>query len=269
MLHTTQTFLRRSRLAICLCYLGVASLANAGSINYGDFSDIPPGAVTYRDVTESSFSVAIPPNTLYGVPTALGNTLNFNNTTGFGVSSSGGASGLIDGQVNFMIEALPGAGLTSFSIAEGGDFSFSGVLPTPGTFVAASAGATVTILAVDGVDLVTPINVFASGTFVRDYPTQGGAPVTGLQSWSLVTGVDLGPSIPFPFVSGASKISVAIDNQLITGTTAGNTAAIAKKRFSIIPVGDLTPNAVVPEPGTLSLAALACIGMLAASRRRD
>ncbi|TWU30327.1 PEP-CTERM sorting domain-containing protein [Bythopirellula polymerisocia] len=239
-----------------------ATLAQA-AIMYGDFSDTPPGAVMYLDVTESSFSKPVPPP-LYGPPSITGNVLDFD-PTGFGVSSSGGASGLIDGQLNYTIMALPGAGLTGFSIVESGDFSFSGVNPSPGTFVSASAGATVSILAVDSITLPNPIPVFASDIFVTDYPTTGGAPSTGLLPWSLVTFVDLGAAIPFPFDFGATKVEVAINNQLSSATTPGNQAAIAKKDFKLVPVGDLIPDNV-PEPSSLALVCL--IGLFSTARRR-
>lgn len=233
------------------------------AIMYGDFSDVPPGGVMYLDVEESSFSQPVPP-ALYGPPTITGNVLDFD-TSAFGISSADGASNLVDGQLNFTIDALPGAGLTGFSIVERGDFSFSGASPSPGTFVSASAGATVTILEVDGRALPSPISVFASDVFVADYPTTGGAPSTGLLPWSLVTFVDLGPSLPPSFVEGASKIEVAINNQLTTATAGpGSQAAIAKKDFTIVPAGDLIP---VPEPSSLALACL--VGLVGVARRRS
>ncbi len=265
MMRSTLISFGRLAPVVLFLFAGLATNADAAII-YGDFDDIPPGVLNYRNVEESSFTNTVPPG-LYGPPTVSVNTLDFN-PTAFGTTSSNGASSVVDGQISFTIEALPGAGLTSFSIVERGDFSFSGIPPTPGTFLGASAGATVTILAVDGVDLAVPIPVFASGLFLTDYPTTGGAPLTGLLPWNLVTLVDLGPSLPPGFVSGASKIDVSINNQLTTGTTTGNTATIAKKDFTIIPVGDLTPNDVVPEPGALSLAALGCVALLAARRRR-
>lgn len=229
--------------------------AAAAPINYGDFSDIPPGSVMYLDVEENSFSDTVP---LYGAPTVTGDLLDFD-PNGFGVSSSGGASGLSDGQVNFTIMSTPGTGITGFSIVESGDYSFSGVTPTPGTFVSASAGATISILEVDGVALVTPIATFASDVFVTDYPTTGGAPVTGLLPWSLVTFADL--SFYLPQGALATKVEVSINNQLSTATTPGNQAAIAKKDFKIIPV------VVVPEPG--SLAVIGLTGLMLVRRRRS
>ncbi len=250
--------------ALLLAGLFVVADSADAAIMYGDFSDIPPGAVIYQDVSESSFTNPVPPP-LYGAPSVTGNLLDFD-PSGFGVSASGGAANTVDGQLNFTVKALPGAGITSFAIIESGDFSFSGILPAPGTFVSASAGATVTILEVDGVALPGPIAVFASDLFVTDYPTTGGAPVTGLLPWSLATSVDLASAIPFPFVSGATLFEVAINNQLqATTAVLGHQAAIAKKDFKIVVIGDLEPN-MIPEPSSFALLAVA--GLAIATVRR-
>lgn len=265
-------------MAVVACGLLAVLLMPAANaaILYGDFSDVPPGGVMYTDVQESSFSVPVPPNALYGPPTITGNLLDFDNMA-FGTSSSGGASNLIDGQLNFTLMALPGAGLTAFSIVESGDYSFSGVVPTPGTFVSASAGATISILEVDTTDsfgnavgspttLASPISTFASDTFVSSYTSTGGAPSTGLLPWSLVTFADLSSVLPTGQI--ATKVEVAINNQLSTATTIGNQAAIAKKDFKIVPVGDLDPDEVIPEPTTLALLGLALCGAGVCGRRR-
>ena len=51
-----------------------AAPASAGTINHGDFDDIPPGVVMYLDVTESA-NADTEPN--FGVPTIAGNVLEF------------------------------------------------------------------------------------------------------------------------------------------------------------------------------------------------
>lgn len=259
----------RFQSTLSVAALAAAALFGASSadaaILYGDFSDVPPGGVMYTDVQESSFSEPVPPNAFYGRPTVTSNLLDFDNMA-FGTSSSGGALNLIDGQINFTIMALPGAGLTGFSIVESGDYSFAGVTPVPGTFVSASAGATVDIIEVDGVTLTAPIRVFASDIFVDTYDINDGAgpPSTGLLNWNLTTFVDLAAVLP----SGAlaTKVEVAIDNQLNTATSPGNQAAIAKKDFKIIPAGDLIPNDI-PEPASIALVALA--GLACGARRRS
>ncbi len=98
--------------------------ANA-AIMYGDFSDIPPGAVMYLDVEESSFSEPVPPP-LYGRPTIVANLLDFD-PSAFGASSLDGAAKRTDGQLTFKISTIPGTGLTGFSIIESGDFQFAGM----------------------------------------------------------------------------------------------------------------------------------------------
>lgn len=247
--------------AVVAC-LAITSQTEA-AIMYGDYSDIPPGAVMYLNVTESSFSNSVPP-ALYGAPSVTGNLLD-TDPNAFGVSSASGDFGLIDGQISFTLMALPGAGVTGFSIVESGDFSFAGFGST-GTFVSASAGATVSILEVDGVTLANPISVFASDLFVADYGTTGGAPTTGLLPWALTTFVDLGPYLPSGYVEGATKIDVSINNQLLTGTEPTSQAAIAKKDFKIVPIGDLDPN-FIPEPATASLVLLGLASMAACRRK--
>lgn len=235
-----------------------ASLVMAGDsaalINYGDYSDIPPGTVMYLDVTESSSTDPVPPP-LYGTPSINGNLLDFD-PLAFGANSSNGASDITDGQLNFTMMADPGTSIDELIVSEGGDFSFSGLTPDAGTFVVASVATTVTILEVDGVTLVTPIEIFQTDVFFTDYLTVGNPPATGLNQWSLDYTVDILGALDNPLL-GATKVEVVIDNQLSTTTTQGNLAFISKKDF----------NLNIPEPSSLALLGLG--GLLVARRRRD
>ena len=63
---------------LCLgIVLGVVTGASlAAPINYGDFSDIPPGAVMYTDVTETANTPG-DSEPLFGAPVVSGNALRF------------------------------------------------------------------------------------------------------------------------------------------------------------------------------------------------
>jgi hypothetical protein len=71
-----------------------------------------------------------------------------------------------------------------------------------------------------------------------------------------------------PFELGVSKAEVVINNQLIAMSEPSSLAFIAKKDFTIITNVLIDPDFVIPEPSTLSLAALALVGFGAAFRRR-
>lgn len=236
--------------------LSVAVASESGAlINYGDFSDIPPGTVTYTDVRESSSTDPVPP-ALYGAPSINGDLLDFD-PVGFGANSSNGGFDITDGQLNFTVTAEPGQAINILNVSEGGDFSFSGVTPDAGTFLSVSVATTINILEVDGNTLGAPIEIFQTDKFVIDYLTVGNAPETGLQLWSLDYSIDVLGAIVGPSVLGATKIEVVIDNQLKTTTTTGNQAFVSKKDF----------NVNVPEPTSLALLGLGSLMM--ARRRRD
>ena len=251
MLQMTTSYLSKAALAAGF----VLSLAVVGEssaqIPYGDFSDVPPGTVMYTDVTESSSTDPVPP-ALYGAPSITGNLLDFD-PLAFGANSAGGGFDITDGQLNFGVMATQGNSIDVLYISEGGDFSFSGLTPDAGTFLSVSVLTTVNILEVDGVALVTPIEVSQVDTLVTDYITVGNPPATGLNLWSLDYTIDLASEVN----GSITKIEVVVDNQLSTTTTAGNQAFVSKKDF----------NVNVPEPTSLALLGLG--GLLVMRRRRD
>jgi len=248
---------RATSVAACAVAFAISSLCSqaiAAPINYGDFSDIPPGAITYTDVTESSGTDPVP---LYGAPEVTVNLMDFDPVT-FVATSTGGPIDITDGQLNFGVELESGAGLTSLVLTEGGDFRFAGT-GGAGTTVSAGALMRVEILEIDNVPLTTPIIVTASDGFVTDMATEGATPVP--ISWDLVAFADFGPVLPIDFELGVTKAEVVINNQLLTNSEEDSLAFIAKKDFKIIPGGDLTPDGGVPEPASVALIALGLVGL--------
>ncbi|MFK7789173.1 MAG: PEP-CTERM sorting domain-containing protein [Phycisphaeraceae bacterium] len=251
-----KSFLPRTALIAALALSSAAAFNSEAVINYGDYSDIPPGTITYTGVTESSGTNALPP-ALYGAPDINGDLLDFDPLAFTAQSAGAGGFDLTDGQLNFTMTAEPGEAINSLIVSEGGDYSFSGVTPDAGTFLSVSVATTINILAVDGDTLGLPIEIFQTDTFVIDYASVGNAPSTGLNLWSLDYTVDILGALNSPFQLGATEIEVVIDNQLTTTTTAGNQAFVSKKDF----------NVNVPEPTSLALIGLG--GLLMVRRRRD
>lgn len=216
--------------------------AHAASINYGDFSDIPPGAVMYQDVTESSGTDAVP---LFSAPTVTEDTLDFD-PKGFVAFAGSGGSDITDGQLNFSIKTLPGTGISSMLFREGGDYSLLGT-GSAGTMVAGGISVRVEIIEVDGVALPNPIDVLASASFSANLVS---SPTT-LSPWSNTLLVDFGPALAnIPHNLGVTKANVVLDDLLAAISDPLSTALIAKKNFTITPTIEGNP---IPEPASLAL----------------
>jgi hypothetical protein len=233
--------------------------AQAAPINYGDVDDIPPGAVMYLDVTESSVT---DPGPLFGIPNVNLDDLDFD-PMGFGASSTNGISDITDGQLNFGIMTLPGAGLTSLQFSERGDYTLAGT-GTGVTQVGAGIAVMIEILAVDGAALIQPLQLFANASISQDLVSGGGQDVP----WSLGLLIDLGAALTqnnIDYLEGVSKAKVVLDNTLFAISEQSSIALIVKKDFHVTPGGDLQPD--VPEPSALVLAALAAMSLVLRRRR--
>jgi hypothetical protein len=237
---------------------GIVRTVDAASIHYGDFGpDFPPGGVTYVDVTESSGTDDVP---LYGPPGLTANTLDFD-PLGFTASATDGLSDVTNGQLNFTMTVLEGAGAVTLLLSEGGDYTLFGA-GTAVTSVAAGMSIDIDILEVDHTPLDAPISMFASNSIVRDLVSDG--PVV-LAPWSNELLIEFGPVLVannIDFELGVTRAEVVIDDELLASSESQSIAVISKKDFRIEPGIEGDP---IPEPGALVLLTL---GGLAFFRRR-
>jgi hypothetical protein len=149
-------FIKLPHLAtLAVTFLAVAHVQAA--TNYGTFVG---STVTFQDVTE--WSPSGDPLPLYGAPTIIGNTMDF--TPSFFSSASNGASDTTDGTLSFLLKANPGNAISSVLFSERGDFTFAGV-GGANTFVSVTATFFIDIYKVDGVALLTPIQLTEFATF--------------------------------------------------------------------------------------------------------
>lgn len=239
----------------------------ATPINRGTFVG---DTVIYVDVTEDSATdpsliTPGPLGGLFGEPTIAGDSLDFNPKNFAAFASGAGGTDHTDANLQFMVEAKPGKGISGLGLSEAGDTTIAGF--TNDAFTAVTATIFVEINELNGV-AISPINVpGTSMTFTPsagDYQlsVDGSGPGSYTFAFSGSVFIDLGPYVPFG--ATATKISVSLDNTLVALSEAGTTAFIQKKDFDGISVTIDTFN--VPEPATISLCLLIA-GALSVTRR--
>lgn len=252
--------------------LGILTAALAGAfcapawaapINYGDK---PAATVTYTQVTEDTNSFGDSPPK-FGPPTIAGDTMDFD-PIGFNASSSNASvADITDGQLNFGIVAKPGKVIKNVGFTEAGDTTLAGV-GTDSTSTSVTTNMFIDVLEIDGhaptQALSLPVNLaFAPSGGSYGLGTDGGGGPLFQTGWTGSILVDVNAYLTSksePFVNGATKVQVALDNTLVATSQAGTSSFIAKKDADGITI---TVN--VPEPGTCLLAAL---GLAALGLRR-
>jgi hypothetical protein len=243
-----------STAVVAIFALCSASLVQAASINYGSFGPVAPG-ISFLNVIESSGTDGVP---LYGVPTAFATGLDFN-PTGFTTSATGGSADITDGQLNFAILGQDGGGndvaISSISLSESGLYNLFGV-GTSATQIAVGAIMNIKVTEIDGVT-VAPIIMIGNASLSKNLVANPGL----VQPWNLSVLIDVDAqltSLGVPFVTGATRAEVVINNSLVAISQPTSSAAVTKTDFviSIVP----TPE-VLPEPSTLALAGAALCGL--------
>lgn len=251
----------------CLLLAAICQPALAAPINYGDFSG---NTVEYTDVTEDSNSGDATP--LFGAPTVSGDSLDFN-PVGFSANSKNGAADITDGQLKFGVVAKDPIGsdfgIQSITLSESGDTTMAGI-GTDSTTTAVFGYGVVDIYEVDGIainNISVPFSLTfnpSGGTF--GLGTDGGGGPVFSTSWSGSATIDLDAILTansVPFVVGATRINVNLDNTLLATSETGTETLIAKKDFGGLSVTVNKPDpGEIPEPTTLMLVALAVMGSL-------
>ncbi len=270
---TSTTYVRR--LAPVACAIAIACFASTSSAALLH-SDVMGDDVWFTMIEESSPSGD--PLPLYGQPTAIGNTLDFNPTGNFAAQSTDlDGTDITDGKLSLMVRAKDGFALTSFEVAESGLATlftldgnpFAGVLGLVEIDIVGIDGAAVTPIDLTGVSMsFTPAGGSYLHSDVNDSPIDSSFPPAGplfSTGWSGGVSVDLDAvldGLGIDYDLGVTKINVTLNNQLISATTQlGESAFIDKKDFDII------VETRVPEPTSITLALLG-LGMVLAYGRR-
>jgi hypothetical protein len=266
MMRTHRRFFSASAAALAVALLAtLAPVAQAASISYGNFGPVAPG-ISFLNVTESSGTDAVP---LYGAPDPFVTGLDFDPTS-FVASAAGGGADITDGQLNYTVmgqkNGLNVVAIAGISLFEGGDYTLVGS-GTAASQVQAGAILAVKVTEIDGSPVAPIILTPTNAGIAFNLPANPGI----VQPWSLGVSVDIGAqltSLGVPFVVGATKAEVVINNSLVAISEPSSVAFIAKKEF-VIDIVPETGELNVPEPATVGMMGLALCGLGVVSRRKS
>jgi hypothetical protein len=241
----------------------VASPAVHGApINYGSFTG---NTVHYVDVTEDSNSGDTLP--LFGVPIVTGDSIDFN-PVGFDANATNGSVDITDSNLSFAVHAKPGFAINNINLDEAGDTTMAG-FGNDSTVTSVTADGALNIFEVDGMGISVisrPISlVFTPSNGDYKLLTDGGGGPLFHTQWSGSLFLNIAQILTQegqPFVTGATKISINIDNTLTAVSQVGTTALIAKKDFGGVSITvNRPPSGEIPEPATAALVLSAVLGL--------
>ena len=262
MMTTTRSFLS-ALLAIALVS-SAAMVSQAGTINHGDFMG---AGVSYISVTESSNTDDVP---LFGTPVVVGNQLRFfepvplpNPSLGFGASSVGGVSDVTDGFLSFMIRPKQGLFVSKLGFREGGDYVLDGF---PGDQAKVTANLIIQSIRIDEVNGVPVAPISLSGVATSS-DVLGVDP--SVDTWGNMLMFNIDAALAqhnYPNTSGATKLTVRLNDSLLALTQGSGIANIVKKQFNIDIDTRIDEN-MIPEPTSLALVMFGMIAFASGRRR--
>lgn len=235
---------------------GIPCADNPDALCYGDFMGT---TVTYEDVREEATTVG-DDEPLFGMPTISADSLDFD-PVGFDASATGaGGSDLTDSNLSFDVVAKPLFVIKNLTMSEAGDTTLIGS-GTILTSTSVTADIFVDVEEVDGVG-VGGISEIYSMTFTPsdgdyDIVNDGGGGPRYHTQWEGSAFIDVmallddavANNVIPPYVGGATKISVNMDNTLTAVSEDGTFSVIAKKD-----AGGVSITVNIPEPSSLLLA---------------
>lgn len=236
------------------------SLSAGAPINYGDFSDIPPGSVMYSDVTESANSPGdIEP--LFGPPAITADRLDFDPAIQFSASGSGGGVDPTSGSISADIDA-GGLPIQGIDLRTSGFYGFSGSGSKQTATEAAASFASVLVVEIDGVPAASPLVLPVLADSVA-FDAVGASEPSG--PWAIDLQYDLDAALRTAGVSfqrGATRLSIGMNIVLNANSEALSDASVGVQAVSLEAIAG-----VIPEPGS-SLLLAAAFSALSGARCR-
>ena len=247
--------------SLLLCAVA-ASPAPAATMNHGDFVG---NTVMYLQVTELNGE----PNLLFSAPSVVGDTLKVDPVNFFSEAGGGVGADIVDSELNMVVMGKPGFFIQNLQISEAGDHTLIGA---PGALGQAQVGASLffEVLEIDGVAVAGGPN----GSVNMQVST-GSGPNGGIYSlpgdggtniiWEGSAFLDIAAAMAAsPFAGqNATKVRIEYENTLSTFADPTAAAFIKKKVIS-----GLTIQTNIPEPGSVALALVACLPLVAVAIRR-
>jgi len=257
--HRASRSLRSCSIAVALGLLCLAQ-STARAQETSEPIDVMSDNFMWIDLVESSATDPLP---LFGEPTfVMGDSLLFYPITSFSSFAEDLDSDITDSFFRTTIMSKDnGVGINTIELFESGAYGLTSM--TQARSVVDMLDLTFQIIEIDG----TPIadlgftSAEMSGTGEMIFSPDHEFELTGLMlddmgEWEGTAVLDIGQFLDDLDVDGeATKVFIRFDNQLQTLADEGSSAYIDKKEFRI------TVDPVIPEPSSLALAGLGCIGI--------